>query len=315
MRIVRAYRLRSLLCLLLPIVSSAANTDSAATYIQVLGIAQDAGYPQTSCYRPYCMRAWENPAHRRLASSIAVVDNATKSKYIFDATPDFREQLYNLHLTAPDTEYRLDGIFLTHGHMGHYTGIMHLGHEAAGAKNVPVYAMPRMREYLATNGPWSQLVNYGNIRLVPLEDGKTSEVSSNLRVTPLRVPHREEYTEAVGFRIEGPERTALFIPDIDKWERWDTDILDLVRSVDYALLDGSFFRDGEIPGRAMEDIPHPFVEESMRLFAGLTADEKSRVIFIHLNNTNPLLIEDSEEYRVVINNGFRIAHEGMKLPL
>ena len=261
------------------------------------------------------MRAWENPKHRRLASSIAVVDNATKSKYIFDATPDFREQLYNLHLTAPDSEFRLDGIFLTHGHMGHYTGIMHLGHEAAGAKDVPVYAMPRMREYLSTNGPWSQLVNYGNIRLVPLEDGRTSNVSPNLRVTPLRVPHREEYTEAVGFRIEGPERTALFIPDIDKWERWDTDILDLVRSVDYALLDGSFFRDGEIPGRAMEDIPHPFVEESMRLFAGLTDDEKSRVIFIHLNNTNPLLIEDSEEQNLVIKNGFRIAHEGMKLPL
>lgn len=311
----KIFKFAHLLCLLLPIVSNAENTDSATTYIQILGIAQDAGYPQTSCYRPHCMRAWENPEHRRLASSIAVVDNETKSKYIFDATPDFREQLYSLHLTAPDTEFRLDGIFLTHGHMGHYTGIMHLGHEAAGAKDVPVYAMPRMREYLSTNGPWSQLVNYGNIRLVPIEDGKTSEVSSNLKVTPLRVPHREEYTEAVGFRIEGPERTALFIPDIDKWERWDTDIRDLIRSVDYALLDGTFFGDGEIPERAMQDIPHPFVEESMRLFAGLTDDEKSRVIFIHLNNTNPLLIEDSEEYRLVINKGFRIAHEGMKLPL
>lgn len=311
----KIFKFAHLLCLLLPIVSNAENTDSATTYIQILGIAQDAGYPQTSCYRPHCMRAWENPEHRRLASSIAVVDNETKSKYIFDATPDFREQLYNLHLTAPDTEFRLDGIFLTHGHMGHYTGIMHLGHEAAGAKDVPVYAMPRMREYLSTNGPWSQLVNYGNIRLVPIEDGKMSEVSSNLKVTPLRVPHREEYTEAVGFRIEGPERTALFIPDIDKWERWDTDIRDLIRSVDYALLDGTFFGDGEIPERAMQDIPHPFVEESMRLFAGLSADEKSRVIFIHLNNTNPLLIEDSEEQNIVIKNGFRIAHEGMKLPL
>jgi pyrroloquinoline quinone biosynthesis protein B len=309
---VRIIRASYLLCLLLPLISYA---DSATTYIQVLGIAQDAGYPQTSCYRPHCMRAWENPEHKRLASSIAVVDIASKSKYIFDATPDFREQLYNLHLTAPDTDFRLEGIFLTHGHIGHYTGIMHLGHEAAGAKDVPVFAMPRMREYLSTNGPWSQLVNYGNIRLVPIEDGKTTNVSAGLKVTPLRVPHREEYTEAVGFRIEGPERTALFIPDIDKWERWDTDIRDLVRSVDYALLDGSFFRDGEIPGRAMEDIPHPFVEESMRLFADLTDDEKSRVIFIHLNNTNPLLIEDNEEYRLVIKNGFRIAHEGMKLPL
>lgn len=284
-------------------------------FIYVLGIAQDAGYPQANCYRPHCQRAWENADHKRLASSIAVVDQLNKTKYVFDATPDFREQLYVLHKIAPDGEYTLDGIFLTHGHIGHYTGLMHLGHEASGSIGVPVYAMPRMREYLSGNGPWSQLVDYRNIRLIPIDDGQAARVSDRLSVTPMRVPHREEYTEAVGFRIEGPTRKAVFIPDIDKWERWDTDIRDIVRSVDYALIDATFFADGEIPGRSMEQIPHPFVSETMELLSELSEVEKQRVIFIHMNHTNPLLIDGSPEQQMVRDAGFRFARAAMRLPL
>jgi pyrroloquinoline quinone biosynthesis protein B len=129
------------------------------------------------------------------------------------------------------------------------------------------------------------------------------------------VPHRDEYTETVGFRIDGPDKSALFIPDIDKWQDWDTDIRDLIRSVDYALLDASFFADGELPGRDMSKIKHPFVSESMNLFSDLSDDEKSRVIFIHMNHTNPLLIEGSQEQQEVLSRGYRFAHPGMKLPL
>ena len=284
-------------------------------YIVVLGVAQDAGYPQTNCYQPHCMRAWQDPDLKRLTSSIAVVDDEGMRKYLFDATPDMREQLFRLHEMAPDPEFTLDGVFLTHGHIGHYTGLMHFGHEASNANNVPVYAMPRMRTYLSDNGPWNQLVNHQNIRLVSLEDGEDARLSDRLTVTPMLVPHRDEYTETVGYRIEGPNRSALFIPDIDKWSDWETDIRDLVNSVDYALLDASFFADGELPGRDMSKIKHPFVAESMRLFADLSEEEKSRVIFIHFNHTNPLLVEGSPQQKEVEARGFRVARPGMKLPL
>ena len=151
--------------------------------------------------------------------------------------------------------------------------------------------------------------------LVPLAGDKPVPLSDGIRVTPFLVPHRDEYSETVGYRIDGPNRSAVFIPDIDKWEVWDRDIVELVRDVDYALLDASFFADGEIPGRAMSEIPHPFVTESMRLFEPLTDQERSRIIFIHMNHTNPMLDKDSAEYRDVIDRGFRIAREGMKLPL
>jgi pyrroloquinoline quinone biosynthesis protein B len=284
-------------------------------YLQVLGIAQDAGYPQANCYQPHCMRAWENPDLRRLTSSIAVIDIDAKTKYLFDATPDIREQLFQLHRSAPDTDYSLDGIFLTHAHMGHYTGLMHFGREAIGAQGVPVYGMPKMIKFLEDNGPWELMVRLKNIELKLLADGEPIELTSRLVVTPIEVPHRPEYSETVGYRIEGPNKSAIFIPDIDKWEAWQTDIRDIIRSVDYALLDASFFADGELPGRDMSVIKHPFVSESMELFSDLTDEERSRVIFIHMNHTNPVLIEGSEQHQEVLSRGFRVASEGMRLAL
>jgi pyrroloquinoline quinone biosynthesis protein B len=300
---------------LLALAASGVSHADEATYLYVLGVAQDAGYPQAGCYQPHCMRAWEDERHRRLVSSIAVVDEAGGASFLFDATPDVREQLYRLERVAPGARYPLSGVFLTHAHMGHYTGLVHFGFEAVNADEMPVYAMPRMLEFLSTNGPWDQLVRFGNIALEPLADGKAVPLTGRLSVTPFRVPHRDEYSETVGFRIEGPARTAVFLPDIDKWERWQTDIRDVVRTVDYVLVDATFHDDDELPRRDMSAVPHPFVVESMALFAGLADDEKSRVIFIHMNHTNPLLVDGSEEQERVREAGFRIAYEGMRLEL
>jgi len=218
-------------------------------------------------------------------------------------------------LSAPDTEYALDGVFLTHAHIGHYTGLMHFGREAVGASDIPVYAMPMMAAYLSNNGPWDQLLSLQNIELRPLADGVPVELNGSLRVTPIQVPHRQEYSETVGYRIDGPNKSAVFIPDIDKWENWSTDIRDVIRDVDYALLDATFFADGELPGRDMSMIKHPFVSESMALFDALSDEQKSRVIFIHMNHTNPLLIDGSPAQSEVQKRGFRFAKEGLRLPL
>lgn len=305
--------LRVIALLLLASTNGALAGDSS--YIQVLGIAQDAGYPQAGCYQPHCTRGWEKPELKRLAISIAVVEPATGSKYLFDASPDLPEQLYNLHLSAPDDHYTLRGVFLTHAHIGHYTGLMHFGREVMNTSALPVYAMPRMQKFLSTNGPWDQLVRFSNIALMPLADGKAIALSNELSVTPIEVPHRDEYSETVGFTIVGPQKSAIYIPDIDQWSRWDTDIRDLIRHADYALIDASFFADGELPGRDMRKIPHPLVTDSMDLFDDLTAEEKSRVIFIHMNHTNPLLIDGSHAQTEVQRRGFRVAFEGMRLPL
>ena len=289
---------------------------TASPYVVVLGIAQDGGVPQAgSSEHP----AWENPALSRLVVSLGLVAPATGERWLFEATPDFREQLHLFDQLAPaDPAPGLGGIFLTHAHIGHYTGLMFLGHESLGATAVPVFTMPRMAEFLATNGPWSQLVKYGNIVLRSLEAGVPVSLGGGLTVTPFLVPHRQEYAEVVGFRIEGPDRSVLFIPDIDSWEEWDasgTRIESVIASVDVAYLDGTFFANGEIPGRDMTGFPHPFITHSMQRFAGLSPSEKAKIRFIHLNHTNPALFNDSEARLQVERSGFRIAEQGERVEL
>ena len=299
--------LRSLFLLML-VLPTAACAQPADPYLIVLGIAQDGGVPQAGTkVHP----GWDDPTQKHLVVSLALIDPATSQRWLFEATPDFREQLYRLDTVFPvDEKPGLSGIFLTHAHMGHYTGMMYLGHESMGAQGVPVYAMPRMHDYLSTNGPWNQLVRYNNIALQPLSDGVPVRLTDRLSVTALLVPHRQEYSEVVGFRIDGPNRSVLFIPDIDSWEDWDaegTRIEDQIAEVDVAYLDATFYANGEIPGRDMSGFPHPFITHSMERFAPLPEAERAKVRFIHLNHTNPALHPDSEARRTIEQNGFRVA--------
>ena len=285
---------------------STSSISSSPTYLKILGIAQDAGFPQINCYKDCCKNLWDNKDLRKMVSCIGVVDEENKTSYLFDATPDIRDQV---SILQKNQALQLGGIFLTHAHMGHYTGLMHLGREAMGAKKVPVYAMPRMAEMLAQNAPWSQLVSLENIVLQSLKKD-TAIVLNKIQVTPFQVPHRDEFSETVGFKIKGENKSALFIPDIDKWGKWERSILEEIQKVDYAFLDGTFFQNGEIPGRDMSLIPHPFIEESIELFKKLPAEEKDKIYFIHFNHTNPVLQKDSEAEKEIQKSGFHIAEEG-----
>lgn len=294
--------------------SNIAVAENGSPYLYILGVTQDAGFPQIGCYAPHCMPGWSNPALRRTATSLALIDPQANKKYLFEATPNLPEQLYQLEIEAPSDRYPLSGIFLTHAHIGHYTGLMYLGQEAMGAANVPVYAMPRLYDFLQSNGPWSQLVNYKNIDLLHLQNEKTQTLGQ-IQVTPFLVPHRDEYSETVGYRISGPNKSALFIPDINKWSAWKTNLADILKTVDYALIDATFYANGELPGRDMSKIPHPFVVESMEALQHLPIEQRNKIWFIHMNHTNPLLNINSKESELVRSKGFNIAIEGVRLPL
>lgn len=305
-------RVATLFCSIL--LGSAATAQTDQPYIYILGVTQDAGYPQIGCYAEHCLPGWNDPSLRRGATSIAVINPDSGQKFLFEATPNLPVQLYSLDLEAPNARFQLAGIFITHAHIGHYAGLMFLGVEAMSASNQPVYAMPRMSNFLENNGPWSQLLEFENIRLEALQDRQT-ESFTGINVTPFLVPHRDEFSETVGYEIAGPNKTAVFIPDINKWSAWDTDLAALVESVDYALIDATFFDDGELPGRDMSQVPHPFVSESMNVLSELSAVERAKVWFIHFNHTNPLLNAESAESKFVRAEGFNVAVEGVRLPL
>lgn len=281
-------------------------------YITVLGIAQDAGFPQAGCEKGNCNQFWLGNEEKRHVVSLGLIDKTSDQSWMLEATPDFKEQIHTLK-----EEYKranLSGIFLTHAHIGHYTGLMQLGHEVMGSNNVPVYTMPRMKIFLEENGPWGQLVNFENIKLVEQKHDSAIQISDQLSVTPFLVPHRDEYSETVGYRIESPNTKVLFIPDINKWNVWDRDVVEEISKVDHAVVDATFFDSNELPGRDMSQIPHPFVEESIELFKDMPDSERAKVIFIHFNHTNPLIL-NSMERKQVENLGFRVAYEGMRIDL
>ena len=279
-------------------------------YVIVLGTAQDGGAPHAACQKVCCLDKWNNPNLHKKVSSIGIVDPTSNEVWLIDATPDFPEQL---HLLTNNNKRSLKGIFITHAHIGHYTGLIHLGREVMGSKNTVVNVMPKMEEFLRNNGPWSQLVKLSNITLKGLKNNEKVRLNSKLSITPFKVPHRDEFSETVGFKIESPGKSLIFIPDIDKWDKWQIDIVDIVENSDYSILDGTFYDINELPGRDISEIPHPFIIETMKLFKN--SHKKNSIYFTHLNHTNPALNKNSNEYINILENGFNVTKFGERYHL
>lgn len=278
-----------------------------AQQIVILGIAQDAGYPQAGCTKNCCTPVFRNPALTKHPVSFALTDTTQKKWWLFEATPGITSQLAMFHeVTGGRFPALPEGIFITHAHIGHYTGLMYLGREAMNTNAIPVYALPRMCTFLEKNGPWSQLVKLKNITLNTIQPDSTVSLSHNISVLPFTVPHRDEFSETAGFRISMPGKRILFIPDIDKWEKWNRNILHEVNNTDIALLDATFFSAAELPNRNISEIPHPLVTETMQLFNSQPMNTKNKIWFIHFNHTNPVLRNTAERKRV-LKNGYHIA--------
>ena len=282
----------------------------------LLGTLQDAGAPQLNCNKKCCQGLFEQADSARRVSSLGLLDFNTQKKYLFDATPDISKQLYALKKAMPTASSSIvDGIFLTHAHIGHYTGLMYLGKEAVNSTEVSVFTMPKMSSFISSNGPWSQLVTNRNIALQPLAANQAISLSPSLQVTPFLVPHRDEYSETVGYLIEGPNKKALFIPDIDKWNRWELNLATELKKVDYAFLDATFYSAKELGNRDMSQIPHPSVLETIQTLKDFSMEERAKVIFTHFNHTNPLLDNASEATKKVLALGFKIGRIHDRFPL
>ena len=276
--------------------------------LKILGVVQDGGMPHLGNNKTCC----ENIKKDKYVTSLMLMNNENNESFLFDASPDINKQL---NFMGDRIKKDLKGIFLTHAHIGHYTGLMYFGREALNSKLVNVYAMPRMKKFLEENGPWSQLVSLQNISIIELSNESKISIDTNVIVQPVEVPHRAEFSETVGYKIYGPNKTALFIPDIDKWYLWEKSIVDEIKQVDYAIIDATFYDSEEVNYRDISEIPHPFVTESMDLFDSIDIREKNKIYFIHLNHTNPLINKDSDQYKLVRSKGYNVAEEGMKLNL
>ena len=282
--------------------------------LKVLGTIQDGGIPHLGCNKKCCEEYFLNQTQRIGVSSLGISNLKNNKNYLIDATPDINFQLKKL-IGNENISKKLNGIFITHAHMGHYSGLLNLGRESFSSSLVPLFVMPKMHEFISSNGPWDQLVKLKNVDLKSLSNNKPEVLGDNLSIVPFLVPHRDEYSETVGYKIIGPNKTALFIPDIDKWEKWEISIVELVKEVDYAFLDGTFYDAKEINNRDISEIPHPFIIESLELFKNLSVVDKNKVYFIHLNHTNPAIDKSSDSFKNIISKGFNVAESNMEFDL
>ena len=285
-----------------------AQQSNDAPYVIVLGTVQDGGSPHLGCNKNCCEALTVFQKEARKVTALGVVEPKSNFNILFEATPNIISQ-WKMLPSAPKA------IFLTHAHMGHYAGLLQLGREALGAKNIPVHVMPRMANFLMKNGPWSQLISLENIKLFPIVANESVNFKNEIIITPLLVPHRDEFSETVGYRIQGPNKTVLFIPDIDKWSKWSENLKAILESVDYAFLDATFFDPEEINYRPLEEIPHPLVKETIAYLYPVSQELKNKVYFIHMNHTNPLLDPKSKATQWVLSQGFHIARKGQQFKL
>lgn len=292
------------------------SVSSQQVELLVLGTLQDGGMPHIGCEQKACQELIQHPDPAKKVVSLGLIDHANQKNYLFEATPDISSQLSLLKEYSPFQNNKIpNGIFITHAHMGHYSGLLYLGKEALGAQMETVFVMPKMKSFLQTNQPWKLLIDQDNIHLELLENETSKQLTSNIKVIPILVPHRDELSETVGYKIVGPTKTALFIPDINKWSLWDQDIRAQIHEVNYAFIDATFFDNSEVGYRDLSQIPHPFVIESMDLLNDLSKTDKDKVYFIHFNHTNPLIDSESTASNKVESAGFQIARIGMRFEL
>lgn len=291
-------------------------------HLRVLGTAQDGGLPHAACNCEFCRPARLDPKRRRLVASIGIVHPASGKVFMVDATPDVNEQLQLVHDVGETPSDRVDrapvdGVLLTHAHIGHYLGLALFGFEAVHTQGLPVWTTEKLAELLRTNAPWNQLVDIGNVELRPFSPGQEIELAPGLVTIPLLVPHRNEYADTVGYVVRGERNTVLYVPDTAPWAQWETPVLEVVEEhgVTIALVDATFYSGDELPGRDLSTLAHPVMVDSMDLFQPLVEAKKLRVVFTHLNHSNPALDPDGPQYAATLARGFEVAADGLEIPL
>jgi pyrroloquinoline quinone biosynthesis protein B len=250
---------------------------------------------------------------RRLASSAAVIERGKGNAWLIDVSPDLPAQLEMVHEALRQwsgSGFPVKEVLLTHAHMGHYWGLGYLGKEGIMARNLAVAGTPRMIKFLKKNRPFKDMIDWGVLVPSIISPGEPVHLSAELTATAHRVPHREDFTDTVAWVLEGPNASILYAPDLDKLDKATEG---LIAEVDIALVDGTFFREDEI-GQGMRVVPHPPVEKTLPRLSK-TDMKGTRVIYIHLNHTNPMCDPSSPEAEEVRKKRLEVAEDGMTFDL
>lgn len=276
----------------------------------ILGEMQDAGLAHIGCRCPRC-----TSGRVGYPACMAVVDTRGRKTAVFllDATPGIKHQLDLLaeYLGPyPGRPYRYnppDALFITHAHLGHIGGLPQLGPEAMAVSGLPVYGSAELLSLLKETKLWSPVVSKLDLR--PFTPNQPLTLGPDLTLTPIPVPHRDEWQVGTfAFLLKGPNKTLLYLPDIDDWRQWAA-ARTMFSTVDTAVVDASFYSLEELDGRP--PVNHPLILDTLSFFA----DWPGELILTHFNHTNPILEAGSAAETAVLQAGARLACQGLTFML
>ncbi len=284
----------------------------------LLGIAQDGGVPQAGCTKTCCMDAVGGRRRTRYPVSLGVTTEVG-SKHLMDVSRSLPDHLINWGKEENDIG-RIDSIWLSHAHVGHYDGLFQFGREVMGTSSIPCHLSKSMHEFCMSTPSLASLFDEGHLIAEVFDGDAAIEISEHVAISPIKVPHRDEFSDTHGFVIKGPKRRLLYLTDHDSWDETlgfheADDIRSWLRSmhIDIALVDGTFWSEEELGGKATE-IGHPTVQDTLERLGERRHDDP-RIVFIHLNHTNPLLEDAGSEQAKVRSMGWEVGRRTMSFEL
>ena len=308
-------------------------------HIRVLGSAAGGGYPQWNCNHPNSRRARQDDpaAQQRTQSSIAVSADG-KRWFLCNASPDLRKQINDNDILHPTDGLRhspINGVVLTNADVDHTAGLLNLRE----SQPLSLYATPKVLDVLAANSIFNVLnpdfvgrksLTLDEPTMLMCPDGSESGVV----VVPFAVPGKValwledtskpvetgavgEDTIALEIRDADGKTQAFYIPGCASVPDW---LADRLRGAPLVLFDGTLWVDDEMirsnvgvkTGARMGHMSVSGDDGTVKAFEDLDVERK---IFIHINTTNPILLDDSPERAKVVKSGWEVSYDGMEITI
>jgi pyrroloquinoline quinone biosynthesis protein B len=282
--------------------------------VRVLGSAAGGGFPQWNCHCETCEAARDGVRARPRTQSSLAIRGDDGPWFLVNASPDARQQLETLPpphvegVRAPP----IAGVLLTDAEIDHTAGLLLLRESGAPVRVFGDAGVQRaLRETVL-----QMLERFCGVEWQALESGRARPLEgSSLVVEPFHAGG--DQASGFVFRDHAGGGVVTYVPGL---ARLDDDVLSRFAASDLVLVDGTFWRDDElarlgISARSAHDMGHVPLSGPGGTLEALAGLEGPRKALVHINNTNPILLEDSPERREVLRAGVEVAYDGLEVEL